>query len=133
MAKGLAGANCFGAALYAGALGRSGSLSMAVAALAEGLFMEVFIGDIGDIALVDITVQSGRGYCPFLCPAEGARYLVWGAAFLNLLRYIVSIGMVMAQLDILALGGSLEVGIVLGDFCGIMIRAASGFRSKMRI
>jgi len=119
VAEGGTGVDILWAALYAGALGWTLGLDVAVTPLAVWLFSERLIRYTGDIAFVYVAVQGGGGYCPLSLFAQGAGNLVGGAALFDLLRNVGGIVVPFVQLDRGTLDGGLPVGIVLGNLVGV--------------
>lgn len=78
------------------------------------LFRQLPVGDIEDIATVNVTVQCGSADRPLTVFLFHVYNSVYGHAEGDLLCHVLCVGVVIAELDIRAAGGSLKVCVRAG-------------------
>lgn len=123
-----------GPAIYGKPLGRSGGLYGIVTALLPAQFFgELLICDTGNIAPVNVAVEGGRTDRPLTTALFRVDDDIYRNTCSDQLGSIPCVVVVLTQLDFHTLGGGLEVCVILCDLCGVVIWAAGGFCTHMRI
>lgn len=122
MTRKLTGGDVAGSALNADAFrGLRGPHFVVGALLPAGFYGKGFIGDTRDKALIDITIQGDSGNCPPALAFQISDDLIRRLAGEDTGRYGLGVIVMLVQFDGAAFGGSLPLGVIVGNLSGIML------------